>query len=319
MAVKFKFNEMKKSGKLYEPSGVTAISGGQYMAVQDEIEKNIPFYILADKEGVLKPITVEAHPHGWVDDLEGIHYRKFDKYAYAITSYSNNDKERCRLVRFKVPKKAKDDVRLKDAKGDGGLKKRIKRLFSDKEWKKRDGGFNIEGFALGLDKAEFLIGLRSPLIDNKAIIVETKGIGDAFKSNISKSVNVRKVKKLDLKGGGIRAISWIPDLKGYLLVSGRGDGTDKRKFPCKKGGKDRFFLLWFWDGDSKLREVGCFKKFKNFNKKKRKIQPEGICPAKIDGKKTILLVSDDGGDVKENGRYCLLARKEYKKIKKAVN
>lgn len=316
MKLRFSFVKIKGPVGLTEPSGVTFISDDRYLAVQDEIKKSAPFYRLTLVKDRLVAKKLKTAIPTIVDDLEGIFYD--DPFVYAITSHSSSNRNRRRLIRFRLPESDDACPILEEASGSAHLKALVRSQIDKKDWQEREGKFNIEGFALHNDGPEMFIGLRSPLINGKALVVMTRGIRSAFSPD-NHSFTVSKPIKLDLKGGGIRAMAFIRDLGGYLLVSGRGDKTELRKFRCKKsGGKDHFFLLWFWDGKSKLRKLACFPKYKS-EKKKRKIQPEGISPALTpDRKNTILFVSDDGGEIKKNGRYWLLTRKDYRTLKDKI-
>jgi len=82
---------------------------------------------------------------------------------------------------------------------------------------------------------------------------------------------------LNLEGHGIRGMSYVPSLAGYLVISG----------PVSK--ERSHFRLWFWtgkQGDSPRHVV--VPGLPGFE------HAEGIAPALIDGKPMIVIVSDDG-------------------------
>jgi hypothetical protein len=85
---------------------------------------------------------------------------------------------------------------------------------------------------------------------------------------------------LNLAGQGIRALARVPAPAGYLLVSG------------PVGRQDEPFRLWHWSGAAAppqpVAHQGGF------------ARTEGLCPAIVGGRPTIVLVSDDGD--RESGR-----------------
>jgi hypothetical protein len=64
--------------------------------------------------------------------------------------------------------------------------------------------------------------LRSPIIMGQAVVVRTKGINQSF-FNDELTFSKKDITTLDLKGGGLRAMAYIPDLAGYLFISGKGE------------------------------------------------------------------------------------------------
>ena len=79
------------------------------------------------------------------------------------------------------------------------------------------------------------------------------------------------------RGDGIRGMSWVPSLAGYLVVAG----------PVARERVE--FHLWFWAGGSQDRprrvSVAGLSGFEH---------AEGVSPAVIDGRQCIIIVSDDG-------------------------
>ena len=82
---------------------------------------------------------------------------------------------------------------------------------------------------------------------------------------------------LDLGGDGIRGMSHIPALDGWLLISG----------PVSR--QQVQFRLWFWSGQADRPAlpvtVAGLPGFEH---------AEGVSPAMIDGRQQIIFVSDDG-------------------------
>ena len=86
-----------------------------------------------------------------------------------------------------------------------------------------------------------MIGLRSPLIKGKAVVVPLKNPNAIFDKN--EKPKLAKPILLDLDGDGIRAMSWDKKREGYWIVSG---SIGKRKGD---------FSLWFWDKKKNLLTV----------------------------------------------------------------
>jgi hypothetical protein len=251
-----------------------------------------------------------------LDDLEGVALS--EDWIYVISSHgvddNDDDNKARRIARFQI---SGDSVsQLQDANGAEHLKKRVKQALEAKHPQLEDedfadAEFNIEGFTNRDD--EFLIGLRSPLVDDKAMVVRTYGLQRAYGNEPGKYGVFADSVPLDLKKGGIRALSYIPDLDGYLVISGKSV-SGQEEFDCDLT-PDRSisnFLLWFWDGKDRCIQVSCF----DMQQNAVKIQPEGISPATVDGQQTICIVSDDGDeDNQRPGRYSLLTETQYQELK----
>jgi hypothetical protein len=143
------------------------------------------------------------------------------------------------------------------------------------------------------------------------MVVRTYGLQRAYGDESNKYGVFASSVPLDLKKGGIRALSYIPDLGGYLVVSGR-TVSGQKKFDCDLTRMRSKFLLWFWNGKDRCFQVSCFEKEQD----EVKIQPEGISPATVNGRQTICIVSDDGDeDSQTPARYSLLSETQYQELK----
>jgi hypothetical protein len=144
---------------------------------------------------------------------------------------------------------------------------------------KDDGGLNIEAMEMSPD-GRLLIGFRSPLQGGRAIVASIADVAAAFDGMPRIAP---ELVTLDLGGHGLRALSRVPALNGYLLVSG----------PVAK--QDVQFKLWFWSGGAddapRPASVAGLAGFAH---------AEGICPASVGGVPKIMIVSDDGS--REEGR-----------------
>jgi hypothetical protein len=141
---------------------------------------------------------------------------------------------------------------------------------------KADGGLNIEAVEMAPDGQHLLIGFRSPLLDGNAIMARLDNPASAFATGAGARISPDLV-TLNLGGHGLRALSWIPALNGYLLVSG----------PVAR--EQVQFRLWYWSGrpaeSPRAAEVDGLHGFEH---------AEGVTPAMINGQPKIVIVSDDG-------------------------
>lgn len=279
---------------LYEPSAIQQLADGRFLVVEDE--KEHPFSLLtlsadgAAKSTPLSPGWFESGDAFWtLDDLEGLALET-SGYLYAVTSHSRNDdgeekKSRDKLVRFRI-----EANRVVAPVVAGGLKHAlvaghpVLAAASKIQDAKSVGGFNIEALEITPDQQRLMIGFRSPLQDGCALIASVENPSAIFEAEAPPQVSAT-LQVLDLGGHGIRGMSYIASLEGYLLISG----------PASRA-RDRF-KLWFWSGQptaparrvrvSGLPGLAC---------------AEGVCPAVIDGAPRIVIVSDDGS--RKEGRFA---------------
>jgi len=135
------------------------------------------------------------------------------------------------------------------------------------------------------DGRQLLIGLRSPVIDDKALIVVIENPDEVFEQG-GLPLFAPEPWYLDLDKGGIRALTYDPELEGYLIVSRRED---------KKG---KPFKLWFWSGDPAVApERVSIAGVENINR------AEGITPFIQDGERRLLIVFDDGNRLRRIGGH----------------
>jgi len=145
------------------------------------------------------------------------------------------------------------------------------------------------------------------------MVVRTYGLQRAYGDKSEKYGVFANSVPLNLYKGGIRALSYIPDLGGYLVVSGK-TVSGQEEFACDLTTTPSIakFLLWFWDGEERCMQVSCF----DMEQDGVKIQPEGISSATVEGQQTICIVSDDGDEENQiPGRYSLLSETQYQELK----
>ena len=129
-----------------------------------------------------------------------------------------------------------------------------------------------------------MIGFRSPLQGSQAIIASIENPAAVFDAKAAPQIS-NTLQTLDLGGHGIRGMSYVAAMNGYLVISG----------PAARA--DHAFGLWFWSGqaDAPARRV-TVSGLAGFER------AEGVCRAVIDGVTKIVIVSDDGN--RKQGRFA---------------
>jgi len=269
---------------LYEPSSIQQLADGRFLVVEDE--KSHPFSLVTISAAGDVSSTPLLPPAGddaaWkLDDLEALALDRAG-YVYALTSHSRDaegdeKKARDKLVRFRV-----EGGRMVEPMLVRGLKPALVRAnpvlaaaagIADV---KSRGGFNIEAMEISADGQQLLVGFRSPLLGQRAIIACVENPVAIFERCEPPRI-ARDLVTLDLGGDGIRGLAYLPALDGYLVISG----------PVSS--QQIHFQLWFWSGhpgaQARRVSVAGLSGFEH---------AEGVSPAVIDGRQHVIIVSDDG-------------------------
>ncbi|EXI85123.1 MAG: hypothetical protein AW11_03682 [Candidatus Accumulibacter regalis] len=304
---------------VYEPSGIQQLPDGRFVVVEDDSRQALSVIdIGADGRVSVAPLAThdaqrevsvfdqirdalgllgddpERDEIGELDDLEGVAVDRAG-VVYAITSHSrDNDGKvypaREKLIRFRI-----DGTSVVDAGVATGVKGALTAahpaLAAAAEIRdvKADGGLNIEGLTMSPDQRALLIGFRAPLLGGRAIIAYLQDPETLFDQGAEPRIAAR-LSTLDLAGNGIRGMTYVPLLKGYLVIAG----------PIARAQVQ--FELWFWSGDdqdpARRVSVAGLPGFEH---------AEGISAAVIDGQPRIVIVSDDGNRKQERfARFLLL-------------
>jgi hypothetical protein len=290
---------------IYEPSAIQQLPDGRFLVVEDE--KKHPFSLVAiNPDGSvratpLSPGLWESGDDFWkLDDLEGLALDQ-SGYIYALTSHSRDGegdekKSRNKLVRFRLEgDHVVSPVVVKGLKPALVATHPVFAHAAEIQDVKNGGGLNIEALEISPDQKTLLVGFRSPLLGHQAIIASIENPSALFETGEPPRI-AAKLETLDLGGNGIRAMSYIPVLSGYLIVSG----------PVAR--EQIQFQLWFWNGLSgaPARHVTA-PEVQGFE------HAEGVSPAIIDGQQRIMIVSDDGSRAEGRfARYLLLDPSQLK-------
>ncbi len=273
---------MPRFNNIYEASGVQTMADGRAVIIEDEKKRAISHVLTLASNGIVQeqPLKSDLQSNQInikLSDMEGLAVDAEDN-LFAITSFSRSKKgnlthKREYLVRFKVEG---DQVTHFGAFNKLGKFIRQKLGVND---------INIEAISFNASNSKLLIGLRKPVIEGKSLIVVLENphqVFDQYKPKLSDQVI-----RLDLKGGGIRALDYDKKLGGFVIVNEIKNAEGKLR--------SRF---WFWDGNpaSTPRKISVpgWENIKNV---------EGITSVKVNGEPLLLIVSDDGKIHKQKGSH----------------
>jgi uncharacterized protein DUF3616 len=165
-------------------------------------------------------------------------------------------------------------------------------------------GFNIEGLAWAPEN-DLLIGLRSPLVESKAVILRLKNVTSLF-DRVNGPTGTEPVTieaRLDLGGMGIRGMCYDEKEKGYWLIAGIAPDPDTpdEHLPNE-------WAIWFWDSSQHLRRR--WDKH-DLPERARLDNPEAICLLRsASGDYSLLLISDDNKGTASS--YLLVPQSQLK-------
>lgn len=284
---------------IYEPSAIQQLPDGRFLVVEDE--KEHPFSLVtlhSDGRVASRPLQpdplVGAEDFPKLNDLEGLALDR-SGWLYAITSHSRNSageerESRDRLIRFRI-----ENDRIVAPRVVTALKPALRAAHprlaaaADILDVKADGGLNIEALEFGPDGQQLLIGLRSPLLGQRAIVACLENPDGVVAQGEPARISAALI-TLDLDGQGIRGMAFLPDLGGYLVISG----------PVAREAAQ--FQLWFWSGRAEeVAQRATVAGLAGFE------HAEGVSAASLAGRQRIVIVSDDGSrKAGRCARYLLL-------------
>lgn len=271
---------------LFEPSAIQQLADGRFLVVEDEKTHPLSVVSLAADGKVdsrpLQPGWFESDDAFWkLADLEGLTGDRQGR-VYAITSHSRagggkEKKSRDKLVRFRLEGERVRDTRVvTDLKPALLAAHPILAAAAEVVDVKAQGGLNIEALEMTPEGGRLLIGLRGPLLDNRALIAAIDNPDAMFDAGEPPRI-APSLTPLDLGGQGIRGLCHVPGLGGYLVIAG------------PVGRDEAAFRLWFWSGlaNAPARRV-------EIPGRPSLEHAEGVCAAQLEGRPWILIVSDDG-------------------------
>ncbi len=98
----------------------------------------------------------------------------------------------------------------------------------------KEGGLNIEGLT-ATPEGDLLIGFRSPLFENKAVLIPLKNPLELVTQTETKAQLGEPI-FVDLAGLGVRSIEYWPVIQAYIIIAGEVGGGDR-------------FALYLWSGN----------------------------------------------------------------------
>jgi len=285
---------------IYEPSALQQLPDGRILAVEDEASRAFSLLTLtADGRFQENPAGDQRLLRSFgrkMSDLEGLSIDGEGR-IYATTSHSTKNKgkrdaDREQLLRFEVSGGVASGLAVYT-----GLRNALSKASDLKGAIEEASGeevdfddLNIEGLAYVQETGELLLGLRTPMVGGRSLVVAILNPADLVERGAAPRFGPPLF--LDMQGGGIRALSFDPVLKTYLVVN---------EVEQPEGG--RISQLWKWDGGSETPPVPLslpgIIDLDNV---------ESIDSVVIGGERRLLLMSDEGNAKKNRpARYLMLA------------
>jgi len=271
-------------GGTFEASGVAQVNGTDGVLFVDDNRPGEVLWMRLDQSGnqvgEIKPVPLGVT----VDDPESITYG--GSYFYVASSQSHarsgTGGHTHALVRFAFDAANQRLQRPAEWIHDlrGFLLANVPELKAEGDKEGKDGGINIEGMAWDPIHERLLLGLRSPIVNDRAVVVPIKlrnPLGPFSAENLQ--VDEPRAIQLSLGGEGIRDLHYDTRLKSFLIISGAPEHHEKFEFK-----------LWEWSGgsdqsqpESQPHEEATLD---------RKMKPEGITHVTINGRDFIFIVGD---------------------------
>jgi pSer/pThr/pTyr-binding forkhead associated (FHA) protein len=271
---------------VYEASSVTQVpnSEGVYFVADNKPDEIfwLPLDGNGKQAGPIKPINIGAT----IADPEGITYS--GSFFYLIGSNSHPEAgERNALARFAF------DSSTQTIQGQTDVMSNLREFLIDNVPELKSvanlqgnaGGINIEGIAWDAIHDRLYLGLRSPVVSGKALVVPIK-LKDPRGPFTTQNLTVPESPiHLSLNGLGVRDIQYDSRLGVFMIVagpSGSGGGTD--------------VILYEWNGDTDFSKPESAPR--EITKLDSVMKPEGVTRAKIGGHDFIFIVGDGSSYMK---------------------
>jgi hypothetical protein len=285
----------------YNASEIVAIDDSKFLFCDNNVgDALFELRLTADGKmaGPLIRRPIRGIEPGTVDDLEGMTHLRTQGGSLIVVMPSLGLKQRKRRHKKKSKRGKESKARnclLRITIGeDNRLEAEVLSAF--REWIVEnapelgkspkylpdDGGLNVEGLGWSSTEEVLLLGVRTPVIEGKPLIlrVRLKQVDGPWRlSNFEMLAPVSLAIKEDRREQGIRTIGFDPSRGVWLIVT--GNSTSASKAP---------FTLYSWDGNAQ----GVVRHFKNVRFHKR-MKVEGVTHARVGGRGAIVFVDDGGG------------------------
>jgi hypothetical protein len=263
------------AGGKFEASGVAHVPGSNYLLFVDNSRRREIFLMELTPGGNQKGVAVPVSLGADVTDLEGI--TSDGRHFYVVGSQSKKTGfEGDGLVRFTFDPTTRRADRVERIQGlKAWLAANVAELRGT-ERRVGDHVLNVEGLAWDPRRRRLLLGLRAPVVDGQALIVPIK-LTDPSASFSGNNLRVDgAIIRLRLNGAGIRSLDYDERRNAFRLIAGAARNDENRDFRVVE-----------WDGtrESPLRDISTFP---------RRLKPEGITRAALDGRPVTVIVFDTG-------------------------
>lgn len=268
-------------GASYESSGVIYVPGSNGVLFIDDSRPGEVFWTQLDPSGKQIGEVESVYTDAVVDDPESI---TFDgSYFYVLGSQSEPKAGKNNaLIRFRFDAKSRkvsNVEKLEDLRDF--LLKNIPELKGAGDKSGLEGGLNVEGISWDPANRLFMLGLRSPMMDDQALLFPIKLKDSSAPLSINNLEIAAQVIKLRLGDLGVLDIQYDSRLKSFLIIAGAPKDREKGNFS-----------LWQWDGrpgEAGLRKISGLDP---------RLKPEGITRVEIGGSDFMFLVFDSSSYAK---------------------
>ncbi len=285
----------------YNASEIVAIGDSKFLFCDNNVSDALFELQLAADGAMACPLIrrpIQGIAAGTVDDLEGLAYVQSNgrRLIFANASFSLKQRKKPCKKRSKRGKEfaprncllrlsCGDDDRL-EAEVLSGIRewlvKNAPELGKFPRYVPDDGGLNIEAMGWHPKDRALLLGVRTPVIDKKPLVlrVRLKQIDGPWElSNMEMLPSIPLAIKANTEEQGIRSIEFDAS-RGVLLIV-VGNSTSDSKAP---------FALYSWDGNAQ----GIVRHFDGLRFKKG-MKVEGVTHGWISGRGAMVFVDDAGG------------------------
>lgn len=262
------------AGGFFEASGVAYVPGTAGVLFVDDASNREIYWMEVSGDGAQKAPALRIPLAADVTDLEGI---TFDGASfYVVGSQSKRSGfQGDGLVRFKFDAKTRRTDAVERIPGlKAWLAANVPELKGTAQ-RIGDHVLNIEGIAWDPRGSRLLLGLRAPVLNGHALVVPLK-LQDARGAFSAANLRVDGATiRLPLGGAGVRSIEYDATARAFRIITGAGLNAENRDFQIVE-----------WKGDpspASLRVIASYN---------RRLKPEGITRATIDGRSVSVLVFD---------------------------
>lgn len=262
------------AGGFFEASGVAHVPGTAGVLFVDDASNREVYWMEVSGDGAQKAPALRIPLAADVTDLEGI---TFDGTSfYVVGSQSKRTGfQGDGLVRFRFDPKTRRTEAVERIQGlKAWLAANVPELKGTAH-RVGDHVLNIEGIAWDPAGSRLLLGLRAPVVNGHALVVPVK-LQDPRGAFSAANLRVDGATiRLPLGGAGVRSIEYDAAARAFRIITGAGLNAETRDFHILE-----------WKGDvspASLRVIASYN---------RRLKPEGITRATIDGRSVSVLVFD---------------------------